>query len=120
MELKGRNILVMGLGVHGGGLGVARFLAAQGAHVTVTDLRGPEALAGSLQALGDLPIRLVLGEHRAEDFRQAEIVVRNPGVPRESPFLAIARSAGAAIEMEMTLFFRLCPAPILAITGTKG
>jgi UDP-N-acetylmuramoylalanine--D-glutamate ligase len=120
MDLKGRNILVMGLGVHGGGLGVARFLAAQGARVTVTDLRGPEALAASLQALGDLPIRLVLGEHRPEDFQQAEIVVRNPGVPRESPFLAIARAAGAAVEMEMTLFFRLCPAPILAITGTKG
>ena len=55
-----------------------------------------------------------------EDFRAADVVVRNPGVPRESPFLAAAREAGAAIEMEMTLFFRLCPGPILGITGTKG
>jgi UDP-N-acetylmuramoylalanine--D-glutamate ligase len=50
----------------------------------------------------------------------ADIVIRNPGVPRESPYLAIAREAGAAIEMEMTLFFRLCPGPIIGITGTKG
>jgi UDP-N-acetylmuramoylalanine--D-glutamate ligase len=110
----------MGLGVHGGGLGVARFLVQHGAEVTVTDLRGADQLANSVAALAGLPIRLVLGEHREEDFAQAEIVVRNPGVPHTSRFLAIARAAGAQIEMEMSLFFRLCPAPILGITGTKG
>ena len=62
----------------------------------------------------------MLGEHRDEDFRAADLVIRNPGVPRESRYLQIARAAGAAIEMEMTLFFRLCPGPILGITGTKG
>jgi UDP-N-acetylmuramoylalanine--D-glutamate ligase len=120
MELHGKRALVMGLGVHGGGLGVARFLAGQGATVTVTDLRGPEQLQPSLDALADLPISYVLGEHREQDFRDADLVVRNPSVPRESRYLQIARSSGAAIEMEMTLFFRLCPGPILGITGTKG
>jgi UDP-N-acetylmuramoylalanine--D-glutamate ligase len=120
MELRGKRALVMGLGVHGGGLGVARFLAGQGAAVTVTDLRGPEQLQPSLDALADLPISYVLGEHREQDFRDADLVVRNPGVARESRYLQIARSSGAAIEMEMTLFFRLCPGPILGITGTKG
>ncbi|MFN8502940.1 MAG: UDP-N-acetylmuramoyl-L-alanine--D-glutamate ligase [Kouleothrix sp.] len=110
----------MGLGVHGGGLGVARFLADRGALVTVTDLRGPELLQPSLDALAGLPIRFVLGRHDESDFRAADLVVRNPGVPRESRFLQIARAAGATIEMEMTLFFRLCPGPILGITGTKG
>lgn len=110
----------MGLGIHNGGMGVARFLAQHGADVTVTDLRHTELLTSSLQALQDLPIRYVLGEHREEDFRNAEIVVRNPGVPASSPFLQIARAAGATIEMEMSLFFRLCPGPIFGITGTKG
>jgi UDP-N-acetylmuramoylalanine--D-glutamate ligase len=110
----------MGLGVHGGGLGVARFLVGQGAAVTVTDMRGPEQLQPSLDALTGLPIEYVLGQHRDEDFRSADLVIRNPGVPRESRYLQIARAAGAAIEMEMTLFFRLCPGPILGITGTKG
>jgi UDP-N-acetylmuramoylalanine--D-glutamate ligase len=120
MDLHGKRALVMGLGVHGGGLGVARFLVGRGAQVTVTDLRDAEALRSSLDALAGLPIRYVLGEHREEDFRSADLVIRNPGVPRESRYLQIARSAGAAIEMEMTLFFRLCPGPILGITGTKG
>jgi UDP-N-acetylmuramoylalanine--D-glutamate ligase len=120
MDLRGKRALVMGLGIHGGGLGVARFLADHGASVTVTDLRGPEQLQSSLDALADLPITYVLGQHRDEDFRAADLVIRNPGVPRESRYLQIARTNGAAIEMEMTLFFRLCPGPILGITGTKG
>lgn len=120
IELRGKRALVMGLGVHGGGLGVARFLHEQGAIVTVTDLRSAEQLAPTLAQLEGLPIGYVLGEHRDEDFRNTDIVVRNPGVPRESRFLQLAREAGAAIEMEMTLFFRLCPGPIIGITGTKG
>jgi UDP-N-acetylmuramoylalanine--D-glutamate ligase len=120
IDLRGKRALVMGLGVHGGGLGVARFLVGQAADVTVTDLRGPDLLKPALDALAGLPIRYVLGEHREADFRSADLVIRNPGVPRESPYLQIARAAGAAIEMEMTLFFRLCPGPILGVTGTKG
>jgi UDP-N-acetylmuramoylalanine--D-glutamate ligase len=85
MNLRGKRALVMGLGVHGGGLGVARFLVDQAADVTVTDMRGPDLLKPSLDALAGLPIRYVLGEHREADFRSADLVIRNPGVPRESP-----------------------------------
>lgn len=121
LDLKGKKTLVMGLGLHDGGLGVARFLVEQGAELTVTDLRTAEVLAPTLEKLKGLPIRYVLGEHREEDFRQAELVVRNPAVPRESRFLQIAREAGASLEMEMTLFFKLCPSDfLLGITGTRG
>lgn len=120
LDLHGKRVLVMGLGTRSGGLGVARWLVAQGAEVTVTDLRPADALRPSVDALAGLPVRLVLGEHRREDFEQAEIVVRNPAVPLDSPWLALARAAGARIEMEMSLFFRACPAPIIGVTGTKG
>lgn len=120
MQLRGKKVLVMGLGVHGGGLGVARYCAEQGAAVVVTDLRSAELLHDSIAALADLPITFVLGEHREEDFRTCDILVQNPAVPATSPFVAIARAAGAAIEMEMTLFFRACPAAIIAVTGAKG
>ncbi len=120
MQLRGKKIVVMGLGVHGGGLGVARYCAEQGASVLVTDLRSADLLQDSVAALADVPITYVLGEHRDDDFRTCDILVQNPAVPATSPFVAIARAAGAQIEMEMTLFFRLCPAPIIAVTGTKG
>src|SRR3954469_7234936 len=119
-SFAGKRALVMGLGIHGGGLGVARFLARQGADVTVTDLRTAEQLAGPLGQLAGLPIRYVLGEHREADFADTDLVVRNPAVPRESPLLAAARAAGVPVEMEMSLSFRHCPAPIIGVTGTKG
>ncbi|HUZ00021.1 MAG TPA: UDP-N-acetylmuramoyl-L-alanine--D-glutamate ligase [Thermomicrobiaceae bacterium] len=118
--LRGRRAVVMGLGTRQGGVGVARYLVRAGADVTVTDLRSAADLGSALEALAGLPIHYVLGEHRAEDFDRADVVVRNPGVPADSPWLTRARAAGARVEMEMSLFFRACPAPIVGITGTKG
>lgn len=118
--LRGKRALVMGLGTRQGGVGVARYLVAQGAEVTLTDLRSADDLRPALEELAGLPIRSMLGEHRRDDFERAEVVVRNPGVPADSPWLGLARAAGARIEMEMSLFFRACPAPIVGVTGTKG
>jgi UDP-N-acetylmuramoylalanine--D-glutamate ligase len=122
LDLRGKRVTVIGLGTRAGGLGVARYLASQGAEVTVTDMRSAEALAESLAALAGLPIRFVLGGHEERDFtpERADLVVRNPGVPRRAPLLELARSHGIPVEMEMSLFFRACPAPIIGITGTKG
>ena len=97
--LRGKRALVMGLGTRQGGLGVTRYLAEQGASVTVTDLRPASDLDPIISKLSDVPVRFTLGEHRREDFEAAEIVVRNPAVPVNSPLLAIARAAGARIEM---------------------
>lgn len=119
-SVRGKRVLVMGLGLHHGGEGVARFMAERGAKVTVTDMKSPAQLAGTLDSLGDLPIRYVLGEHRVEDFTGSDLIIRNPAVPRESKYLQLAREAGVPVEMEMSIFFRLCPAPIIGITGTKG
>jgi UDP-N-acetylmuramoylalanine--D-glutamate ligase len=121
MELKGKRALVMGLGLHDGGLGVTKFLVAQGAEVIVTDLRSPEVLKPTLEKLQGLPIKYVFGEHREEDFRNAELVIRNPAVPLESSYLKMSREAGAQIEMELTLFYKLCRShKIIGVTGTRG
>ncbi|MGH2617114.1 MAG: UDP-N-acetylmuramoyl-L-alanine--D-glutamate ligase, partial [Thermomicrobiales bacterium] len=121
-HVRGKRVTLIGLGTRGGGLGVARYLAGQGADVTVTDQRPAAALAEPLAELANLPIRYVLGRHDERDFipEGADLVVRNPGVPRRAPLLELARSHGIPIEMEMSLFFRACPAPIVGVTGTKG
>lgn len=120
--LAGKRATVMGLGTYGGGIGVARYLAEAGAIVTVTDRQPEENLAAARAELADLPIRYVLGRHEEADFLPggADFVVRNPGVPRRAPLLELARRHGVPVEMEMTLFFRACPAPIIGVTGTKG
>ncbi|MBO0777697.1 MAG: UDP-N-acetylmuramoyl-L-alanine--D-glutamate ligase [Ktedonobacteraceae bacterium] len=120
MELRGKRVLVMGLGLQGSGMAAARYAAQQGAQVRATDMRSPEVLAPSVKALSGLPIEFVLGQHREEDFRWAEIVIRNPGVPRNSPYLLLAQANGARIEMEIALFFLACPGRIIGVTGTRG
>ncbi len=117
-----KKILVMGLGVHGGGLGVARYMARNGASVRVTDLHTADRLQGSVDALAreGLPIEYVLGMHREEDFRWADVVVRNQAVPLSSPWVALARRLGKPLETEINIFLRLCPGPVIGVTGTKG
>jgi len=119
-DFKNKKVTVMGVGLHGGGIGVIKFLAAQGAKILATDLKRKEDLKSSLEILKDLPIEYVLGKHRLEDFTNADMVIKNPGVPEDSKFLKAAKEKNVAIESDIGIFFELCPAPIIAVTGTKG
>jgi UDP-N-acetylmuramoylalanine--D-glutamate ligase len=121
-SLRGSRVTVMGIGTRGGGLGVVRWLVGQGAAVTATDGKTAEQLGPVADELAGLPVRLVLGGHDAADFSAvgADLVVRNPAIPRRAPLLELARSEGVPVEMEMSLFFRACRAPIVGVTGTKG
>lgn len=120
VEFGGRAVTVMGLGLFQGGTTVARFLARHGARVTATDLRSERELAPALAELAGLGVRFVLGEHRAEDFTDATLVVANPAVAPSNAFLAAARASNVPITSETALFLELCPARIAAITGTQG
>lgn len=117
---RGRAVTVMGLGLFGGGVGAARFFAQRGARVTVTDLKSAEVLAPSVRALDGLPVTFHLAGHDPADFTEADVVVVSPAVPKDSPYLAMAREAGATLTAEMTLFVEACPAPIVGITGSAG
>jgi UDP-N-acetylmuramoylalanine--D-glutamate ligase len=115
-DLSGLKVTVMGLGLNGGGLACARFLAQKGAEVTVTDMKDESALAEPIAALAGLPVRYVLGRHEMPDFTGADLVVKNPAVRSDSPFLAAARD----VETDISLFLRFCEAPVIAVTGSKG
>jgi len=106
----------MGLGLNGGGVEAARYLAANGAEVTVTDLRDENVLEPSIKKLDAFPIRYVLGRHEMDDFRKADMVVKNPGARPDSPFLM----AAGRIETDISLFLAASPARLLAVTGSKG
>lgn len=110
----------MGLGTHGGGVGTSKFLAKAGAKVIATDLKNAEELKESVEALRGLPIKFVLGQHRIEDFSSVDMVIKNPAVPSNSRYLAIAKEHKIPIETDIGIFFELCPAPILGVTGTRG
>ncbi len=115
-SIEGLSVLIMGLGLNRGGLEAARWFVEAGAKVTVTDLRSAEALAPSIESLKDYDIRYVLGRHDMEDFKNADLVIKNPAVPPTSPFLKVARR----IETDLSIFLSLSPARLFAITGSKG
>jgi UDP-N-acetylmuramoylalanine--D-glutamate ligase len=126
MDYAGMKVLIMGLGLHGGGLESARFLLKRGAELTVTDLRDEQTLAPSIEQLsasykdspGRSPVRYVLGKHEIDDFKNADMVIKNPGVPPDSPFLKAARR----IETDISLFLNDLGSSVRlsAITGSKG
>ncbi len=119
--LSGKTVLVMGLGRFGGGVDAAKFVAACGADVIVTDLAGPDELADSLAQLGDYPnIEYRLGSHNEEDFEKVNIVIANPAVPPHNKFLKIAASCAHLVTSQIAIFFELCPATIIGITGSNG
>lgn len=111
----------MGLGLFGGGVGISRWLHKAGAKITVTDLRKPAELKESLLALSDLKgITYHLGEHWDADFTKTDLIAVNPAVPPDSPYLMLAKKNHIPLETENNLFFQLCPAPIIGITGSNG
>jgi UDP-N-acetylmuramoylalanine--D-glutamate ligase len=58
----------------------------------------------------------VLGRHEIDDFKNADMVIKNPGVRPDSPFLQAARH----IETDISLFLAVSPARLTAVTGSKG
>ena len=114
------KVTVMGLGLNGGGVASARWLARHGARVTVTDLRAADLLVESMERLAELPVRYVLGKHDEEDFTGADLVIKNPAVPPSSPFLQAARARGVRIETDLSIFLSVARNPVIGVTGSKG
>jgi UDP-N-acetylmuramoylalanine--D-glutamate ligase len=117
----GRRVTLMGLGRHGGGVAAARYLASQGAHVTISDAADRRALGESLAQLKDLPIAAIrLGGHDPVDYEAAEMVVVNPAVRPEHPCLQVARANGVGLTSEIELFLDCCPGKVIGVTGSNG
>jgi UDP-N-acetylmuramoylalanine--D-glutamate ligase len=117
----GKSVLIMGLGRFGGGIDVAKFAASAGAKVIITDLASAEQLSDSVEKLEEFAdIEFHLGSHDPADFEQADIIVANPAAPGDNEFLKLARRHDRFITSQISIFFQLCPAPIIGITGANG
>lgn len=118
---KNKKVVIMGLGLHGGGVDSAKFFYKQGASVLVTDLKTEEQLGESIKKLRSFKkIEYALGGHREDDFKTADLIIKNPDVPGHSPYLEIARQSNIEIQSDVGLFFKLSGAFIIGVTGSKG
>jgi UDP-N-acetylmuramoylalanine--D-glutamate ligase len=118
MELKGKKILVVGLGKSG--LAAALFLRRHGAQVTVSDLRSAQALSKEIPSLLEAGIVVEAGGHGLLTFRRQDLIVVSPGVPLSTPELVQVRNLGLPIIGELELAARFLKGKVLAITGSNG
>lgn len=118
MELKGKKVLVVGLGKSG--FAAALFLRHKGAQVTVSDVRSAEALAREIPSLLEEGIMVEAGGHGLLTFRRQDLIVVSPGVPLNTPELVQVRNFGLPIVGELELAARFLKGKILAITGSNG
>jgi len=121
MNVAGRNVLVLGLGVSG--LSMARWLARAGAHVHAADTRAaPPCLAQLRQELPEVAV--TTGAFRAELFQGVDLIALSPGLPMNEPPLSDARARGVPVVGDIELFALALPlhrpVRVVAITGSNG
>jgi UDP-N-acetylmuramoylalanine--D-glutamate ligase len=118
---KDKKITVMGIGLHGGSISAIKFLSEMGAKIIATDIKTKEKLAPSLEKLkGMKNVTYVIGQHRSEDFTNVDLVVKNPAVPWNEKHVKLALENKIPVEMDSSIFFKLCKNPVIGVTGSKG
>ena len=118
MDVKGKRVLVVGLGKSG--VACALFLEEQGARVAVSDARTEEQLPQQIPLLLDHGINVECGHHGERTFRDQDLIVISPGVPFDVPQLVQARAMGIPVIGEVELAARYLKGNIVAITGSNG
>ena len=117
-NLAGKRATVVGLAREG--LDLAQFLSGVGAHVLVVDRKPAAELADAMRRIEGLPVQFALGGDYPEVAERTDVVFASPGVPPENPLLVAARERGVRVTSLVELFFELCPAPIVGVTGSAG
>ena len=118
MDVKGKRVLVVGLGKSG--VASALFLEARGARVAVSDAKSEEQLRHEIPLLLDHGITVETGQHGERTFRDQDLIVISPGVPFDVPQLVQARALGIPVIGEVELAARFLKGQIVAITGSNG
>lgn len=134
LNFREKTVTIMGLGEYqrGSGVGAVRFLLGSAKRLIITDIKSEKDLAEQVAQVRvwhkSLPPSKIqtevvwhLGGHKKEDFEKVDMVVRNPDVPWNSPFLSFARQNRIPIENDITLFLRMYGVEqTVGVTGTRG
>ncbi|MBU2596361.1 MAG: UDP-N-acetylmuramoyl-L-alanine--D-glutamate ligase [Planctomycetes bacterium] len=121
LTVKDKTVVIMGLGVFGGGVDTAKFAARFAKKVIVTDKGDEKKLTRSIKELESLKnIEFHIGGHQISDFTDSDVIIVNPAVDEANPYIDAAKGKNRLITSQMEIFFQLCPAKIVAITGSNG
>jgi len=118
MNLKGKKVTVVGLGISG--LSAAKLLFRSGAKVSVTDNGNSPDLSKTKELLNGMGIEVEIGAHTEGFIKDRELVIVSPGVDKNALPILWAKKNGIPIIGEIELASYFCKAPIAAITGSNG
>ncbi|MDQ3815150.1 MAG: UDP-N-acetylmuramoyl-L-alanine--D-glutamate ligase [Armatimonadota bacterium] len=112
------------IGLARAGVPAARFLAERGARVIGYDNKPLDQLSAEARALGESGVELRTGDHQFVGIAECDTVILSPGLKiYHEPLRSVVQECearGAEVIGELELAARDCPAPIIAVTGTKG
>lgn len=119
-NLKGKKVAFVGMGV--ANAPCAEFLAKLGIQVYACDKRDKEyigaEICGKLEKLG---VNFSLGEDYLDILPDMDLVFRSHGIlPFQNSWIGDCIERGQKVTTEMEVFFMLCPAKIIAVTGSNG
>jgi UDP-N-acetylmuramoylalanine--D-glutamate ligase len=114
----GETVLVIGLGRSG--LASTEVLRSRGASVYVTDEKPPEQIADAIAQAEDRGAKFVPPEKIDALLSSLSVAVLSPGVPLNGALVRRVQDANIPVYSEIEVAYRLCKAPIVAVTGTKG
>ncbi|MEY3747301.1 MAG: UDP-N-acetylmuramoyl-L-alanine:D-glutamate ligase [Pseudomonadota bacterium] len=119
LAIKDKQVLVLGLGDTG--LSALRWLARQGAVLSVADTRAhPPGLETVSAEMPQLAVHL--GDFDAGLLMKQDLLVVSPGVALATPQIQQAIAHGVPVVGDVELFARYKPAgaKVIAITGSNG
>ncbi len=117
-EIKEKKVAVLGIGISNTPL--IRYLGDLGVKITAFDCAQESALKPAMDALKGLDIQYSLGTDYLEELSGYDVIFKTPKVRFDIPELLREAEAGAEITSEMEVFCKLCPARIIAVTGSDG
>jgi UDP-N-acetylmuramoylalanine--D-glutamate ligase len=115
-----RNKKICIVGLARSGLAAANLLFDFGVEVRVTDSQDNAALRANAEKLRSKEIMVELGSHSQEFIQGSDMLIVSPGVTNSSLPIAWAQEINIPVIGEIELGAILCPATIIAVTGSSG
>lgn len=117
MDLKGKKVLVTGLGISG--VATIKALNKLGAIIIVTDIKKEDELKSEIEKLKNIDFKGIFGDGEI-NLDDIDLIVKSPGMPLSLEIFKVAENKGIEIITDIELAFRISKAKFIAITGTNG